>query len=120
MEEFFELVIVDSVPIIAETLGIPEETAELAVRHTFRCDRLPCEVEQYLNRRMLEATARNTGIPAPRLLELIESVAKGAGNTLQLRENMGDIATPDGVREVYQRGREALEAGMRLMMEEQK
>lgn len=120
MEPFFELVIQDSVPVIAEALGIPHDTVELAVRHTFHCQQKPCEVEEFLNQRMLQVAARNSGIAPDRLLELVSSVAKNAGNTLQLRENLGERITPEQVREVYQRGREATEAGMRLMMENQK
>lgn len=118
MEPFFELVIADSVPVISEVLNLPPDLAERAVRHTFRCTNRPCEVEEYLNQRMLEAASRSSGIPSERLLELVSSVAKSAGDTLQLRENLGQSLTPEEVREVYRQGREATESGMRLMMED--
>lgn len=117
MEPFYELVIADSVPIISAALGVPTIVVERAVRHTFRCPNDPCEVEEYLNRRMLEAASRSTGVPAARLLELVTSVAKSSGDTLQIREDQGEQLTPEAVRDVYRRGREAMDAGMRLMME---
>lgn len=120
LEPFFELVIADSVSIISEALGIPEPTVELAVRHTFTCSNRPCEVEEFLNQRMLAAAARNTGVDPDRIFELVSSVAKSAGDTLQLRQNSGQALTPEEIRDVYRRGREAMDSGMRLMMEEPK
>jgi hypothetical protein len=113
------MVIEDSVPIISAALGLPRDVVERAVRHTFRCENNPCEVEEFINQRMLQAASRNSGLPQEKLLELIVSVSKSAGDTLALREKMGERPTPEQVREVYRRGREAAEAGMRLMMEGQ-
>jgi hypothetical protein len=115
MDPLIEMMIRDTVPVAREVLGLPDELAELSVRHAYTCPKRPCEVERYLTSKMLEAAAKSNDVPIEQITDLTLAVSKGLADTLRIqKEQQGGLA-PGEAEAAYRQGVEALHATMELL-----
>jgi hypothetical protein len=115
MDPLTEMMILDTLPVARAVLGLPDDLAELAVRHAYTCPERPCLVERYLTSKMLEAAAESNGVPIEQVTDLTLAVSKGLADTLRIRkEQQGELA-PGEAEAAYRQSAEALHATMELL-----
>jgi hypothetical protein len=117
MDQFTERLICETVPVVVRVLGVPPETAELAVRHAFTCSETPCVVYQFLMDRVNETTEARSGVPRESIENLLESTGKSWMDTLAMRHRLGVPIGPDQLQESYDHSLAAMDAGMDLLRE---
>jgi hypothetical protein len=115
MDPLIEMMIRDTVPVAREVLGLPDELAELAVRHAYTCPKRPCQVEQYLTDKMLEAAAKSNDVPIEQVTDLTLAVSKGLADTLRIKKAQQGKLQPGEAEAAYRQGVEALYVTMELL-----
>lgn len=115
MDPLIEMMIRDTLPVVRDVLGLPDDLAELAVRHAYTCPRRPCDVERYLTNKMLQAAADSNNVPVEQITDLTIAVSKGLADTLRIQKEQRGGLAPGEAEAAYRQSVEALHASMELL-----